>query len=256
MTLPGCRPAPHRRRGKGFTLLACFFTFFLLCPANFASQRRPAARRQTPPQQAQVLPLDPLTPEEKERAARAASNNARIKELLGSGTQRVVYVEFLALKPDDESRARERDGRPIRIGRHAEVVLYNPENDQGARAVVELDRQDSVRQVERLDSDLVPLTFEDIEAARDIALRNADVRSLLGADADRFRVLRQAQTRRGDEQQIAVEGLRYRTTNPSDPCYRQRCVALLFRRGRVYVRNANVLVNLNTRTARVERRRR
>jgi hypothetical protein len=255
MTFQGYRPAPRRRRRKGFALLACFFTFFLLSPADIASQRRPAAQRPAP-RQPEVLPLDPLTPEEKERAARVASSNARIKELLGSGTPRVVYVEFLALKPDDESRAQERDRRPIRIGRHAEVVLYNPENDRGARVIVELDRQDSVRQVERLDSDLVPLTFEDLEVARDLALRSPEVRSFLGADADRFRVLRQAQIRRGDEQQIAVEGLRYRTTNPNDPCYRQRCVALLFRRGRVYIGNANVLVNLSTRTARVERRRR
>ncbi|MCA1615644.1 MAG: hypothetical protein LC800_16400 [Acidobacteria bacterium] len=253
MTLPSRDPAPRRRRGKRFTLLACLFTS-LLCPVDAPSQRRPP-RRPTP-QQPQTLPLDPLTPEEKERAARAASDDARVKELLGGGTPRVVYVEFLAVKPDDESRARERDGSPIRIGRHAEVVLYNSENDRGARAVVVLDRRDSVRQVERLDGDRVPLTFADLQEAHSIALRNPEVRSLLGADADRFRVLRQEQIRRGDESQIAVEGLRYRTTDPADPCYRQRCFLLLFRRGRAYVNDARTIVNLNARNARVERRRR
>lgn len=202
--------------------------------------------------QPRVMPLDPLTPQEKEVAARIASEDARVKELLGAGRQRLIYVDFFALKPDDRSRAEEKDGRAIRIGRHAEVLFYSYQSDQGARVIVDLERR-AVSEVSRLDGDLVPLTFDDLVEARDIALRNSDVRGLLGADSQRFEVLRQ--TSRYD-QQPRVEGLRLRTTDPNDPCYKQRCVYLLFRRGRVYVNTASVIVNLNSQTVRVERRRR
>jgi len=201
----------------------------------------------------QRLPLDPLTPQEKEIAARVAGEDSRVKELLGGGRQRLVYVEFFALKPEDRSRSEERAGRPIRIGRHAEVLFYGYGNDQGARAIVDLERR-SVQEVTRLEGDLVPLTFDDLAEAREIALRNPELRGLLGPDAQRFQI--QRQTTRTVNQQPVIEGLRLRTTDPNDPCYKQRCLYLLFRRGRTYLNNASVIVNLNTQTVRIERRRR
>jgi hypothetical protein len=246
MSLSGLRFAAfpkHERLIVLAFLLTITFTYATVSAQPRGGRRQPASS---------VMPLDPLTPQEKEVATRIASEDGRVKELLGGGRQRLIYVDFFALKPEDRSRAEEKDGRPIRIGRHAEVVFYSYQNDQGARVVVDLNRR-AATEVSRLEGDLVPLTFDDLVEARDIALRNSEVRGLLGADSQRFEVLRQ--TARYD-QQPRVEGLRLRTTDPSDPCYKQRCVYLLFRRGRVYLNTASVIVNLNSQTVRVERRRR
>lgn len=249
MTLSSPCLAAFHRIGRLF-FLASVFTFAITL-ASVSAQRRVAQR----PAAQGVLPLDPLTTQEKEKAARIAADDSRVKDLLGSGRQRLIYVEFFALKPEERSRVEERRDRPINIGRHAEVVLFNPQSERGALVIVNLERGSVVETV-RLDSDAVPLNHDDIEEARLIALGSSEVRSLLGRDADRFQVLRRTRVTRGDEQLMAVEGLRYRPGNPNDPCYKQRCVALLFRRGRAYVREASVIVNLSARTARVERRRR
>jgi len=77
-----------------------------------------------PPTHPPVLSLDPLTPQEQQLAERLASADARVKDLLGRGRQRLIHSEFLALKPEDEARTREDWRQPIQIGRHAEVIFY------------------------------------------------------------------------------------------------------------------------------------
>ena len=246
MTLP-VRPAAVAR---ALMLLALLST--LLQPPAGAAQRR----RIVPQRPAGALPLDPLTPAEKERAERVAAEDARVRELLGDGPRRLVYVEFFALKPDDRGQAEERQGRPVRIGRHAEVLFYARALNQGVRAVVDLERG-RVREVARLDGDDVPLTPDDVEEARALALRDAAVRRLLGADAERFRVRRERGLLRAEAaEQTVVEALRVRSEDANDPCSRERCLLLLFRRGRAYVRDASIVVNLTAQNVRLERRRR
>src|SRR5688500_12352089 len=101
MTQSGFRFAAFHPRGRMVLLAFLFICSFTI--STLATQQR--------------LPLAPLTPQEKETAARAAGEDSRVKELLGGGRQRLVYVEFFALKPEDRSRSEERAGRPMRIGR-------------------------------------------------------------------------------------------------------------------------------------------
>ncbi len=101
-----------------------------------------------------VLPLDPLTPEEKETAERVALGDRRVKGLL-SKHHKLVYVEFIAVKPDDEARTREAWPRSIQIGRYAEVVFYRDNGEFGIQVIVNLERQEVIH-VDRIDRKRVP----------------------------------------------------------------------------------------------------
>jgi hypothetical protein len=189
-----------------------------------ASSRRPAGPK----------PLDPLTAEEKRTVERTARADSRVQELLSGGRQRLISVEFLAVKPEDPGRAQETAEHPISIGRHGVALFYLYEGNYGVRAVVDLEKA-SVLQVARVDGDSVPLAAEEVSEAGKLALRDSSVRRLLGSEAERY----------------TIEGLRSRGTGEGDPCAAGRCTELIFRRGSMYLAGARVIVNLTSQTVRI-----
>jgi len=189
-----------------------------------ASSRRPAAPK----------PLDPLTAEEKKTVERTARADSRVQELLGGGRQRLISVEFLAVKPEDPGRAQETAEHPISIGRHGVALFYRYEGNYGVRAVVDLEKA-SVLHVARVDGDSVPLSAEEVSEAGKLALRDSSARRLLGSEAERY----------------TIEGLRSRGTGEGDPCAADRCTELIFRRGSLYLAGARVIVNLTSQTVRI-----
>lgn len=192
-----------------------------------------------------VQPLDPLTPEEIEVARQVGSADQKVKAALGSGRQRLIQVEFFAMKPTDTSGDPER----LQMGRHARVLFYRYDSDQGIDAIVDLQRK-AVVSVTKIQSAAVPLGADEISDAFNIAIRNDRVRTLLGARLNEFRVANLAQ---GERPETRVEGLRVVATSPRDPCYRRRCVHLLFRDRGGYLTGTRVTVNLTAQTTRVER---
>jgi len=116
-------------------------------------QNRPPSYQEIPGPP-RVLPLDPLTSKEKETAERVALSDRRVKGLL-SKHHKLVYVEFIAVKPDDEARTREDWPQSIQIERHAEVVFYRDNNDFGIQVIVNLERQEVIH-VYHTDSNQVP----------------------------------------------------------------------------------------------------
>ena len=190
------------------------------------------AYAQVPPPQ--VLPLDPLTPEEERVAEAVARADPRVQQLLGSGRQRLIEVAFLALKPEDEARTEDDEGRPIRIGRHAAAVFIRYEGNLGVNAIVDLQRR-LVTQVESQDGDIVPASFEELAEARELALQNKELHHEL------------------ELTKYDVEGMRLLAIEESDPCWKHRCLELLFRRSGFYrVGLPRVIVDLTTQTIRVE----
>jgi len=183
-----------------------------------------------------ALPLDPLTAEEEQTAVQVALADPGLKQLLGEGRHRVIGVEFLSLKAADAPSTGGAPSLAGPMGRHAQVLLYRPEGDFGVRALVDL-RAKRVAQATRVEGPRVPLTDDDVAEARDLAFRNDDVRRMLGTRIQEFQ----------------AEGLRSAGTSPQDPCLRNRCVHLLFRRGDLYLVTPTVIVDLTTRTVRVER---
>ena len=185
--------------------------------------------RPDPPGRGPALALDPLTAEERTLAAEIARNAPEVRELLGTGRHVLASVETVALKrglPQQE---------PANLGRHAQVLFYRYEGNLGVSALVDLTAR-RVTEVQEVDGDSVPVTGEELAEAREIALGDATLRRLLGAEAQSYR----------------VEGLRVHAADTADPCWERRCVALLFRRADgAYLAETDVLVNLTGRTATV-----
>lgn len=195
--------------------------------------------------QQRIQPLDPLTDEEIELAKRVANTDQKVKGALGSGRQRLIQVEFFALKPSDTSGDPDR----LQMGRHARVLFYRYEGDQGIDVIVDLQGK-TVVSVNRIEGLAVPLGVDEVVEAFNLAARNERVRSLLGTRLGEFRV---ADMTRGERPETRVEGLRIVATSPRDPCYRRRCIHLLFNdRGR-YIAGTTVTVNLTAQTVRAER---
>jgi Cu2+-containing amine oxidase len=209
----------------------------------FANQALPTDHSSVAQQR--IQPLDPLTPEEIELARQVASSDPKVKAALGSGRQRLIQVEFFAQKPADTSVEPER----MEIGRHAHVLFYRYEGDEGVDVVVDLQKK-AVVSVSKLPGTAVPLGTEEVVEAFNLAAKNDRVRSLLGTRLNEFRV---ANLATGERPETRVEGLRVVATSPRDPCYRRRCIHLLFHDRDGYLAGTTVTVNLTAQTVRAER---
>jgi Cu2+-containing amine oxidase len=193
-----------------------------LCPmATIAQPDRP-------------LPLDPLTPREVELAQRVSRADGRIREMVGQRKSVIGATYFLALKPDtlDVRVERPRDPVPIRA---ALVLIYVYDGDYGVSGLVDLSRS-TVLKVERLENEPVPFAAEEINTAQQLALRDPRVRQAIGPAAAESR----------------IEWLGVTAVDERDPCYKHRCVQLLFRRGRAFLMRPIVIVDLTTQTVRLE----
>lgn len=168
-------------------------------------------------------PLDPLTAQERDAAQRAALADSRVREVLADAPYRVVSVDFMADKgPSNETV------------RSAEVLFYRPDRDVGVRALVRL-QPTSVVAVASVPGQQVPLTNEDYQSARQLALRHELVQSRFGQAVERAQ----------------IEMLRELPSNPEDPCFRHRCVLLLFRLPEGYAAGPRVVVDLTAGEVRV-----
>ena len=221
--------------------LALCITLVLLLSTALAN------RLAVPLPQGQVQSLDPLTPEEIELATRIATADPRVKDALGKGRALLVQVQFLALKPNVYGAGQ--DLERLKIGRHAAVLFYRYDTDQGVHVIVDLEKR-SAGDITRIEGRAVPLAAEEVAQASALALRNDRVRSLLGARVNDFRV---ANLAAGERPENRIEGLRVVATSPRDPCYRHRCVDLLFRQREGYIAGTSVTVDLTSQAVRVER---
>jgi hypothetical protein len=188
--------------------------------------------------------LDPLTQEEHATAERIARADTRVKQLLGEGGVRLVSTTPVISKRGDSPEKIDLHQREI------EVVLFRPEGEVGARVLVNL-RQNSVANLQRLGSSQVPFTADDLNDAFQLAMRDTVVLRALGPEAKSFRV----QAERTDSEARAekeVTGLPVRSNDPKDPCYKHRCMQLLFRNGTDYLSMA-VNVDLSAKRVAVER---
>lgn len=210
----------------------------------------------TKPGPRQVLPLDPLGPEELRVAERIALADPRVREQLGTGRRELVSVDVFVPKPAQKEIGAAIAGQRIHMGRFAEVVFFRYEGEYGVRAVVDLEGK-AVTEVTRLESRQVPMTPTDLGDAWRLALRNEDVRKALGPNVERFQVWQQARaaTAGRSREAYVVEALRVGAAEEKDPCFKHRCLQLLFRRGDTYLMEPSVIVDLSAEKVYVERRR-
>jgi hypothetical protein len=185
--------------------------------------------------QAPARPFDPLTPAERAAAERIARSDSGVQRLLGGRLADVASIQLFVPKPPD-------DGRPLTahvngMGRSADLVLSTLEGPHVGVWVRVDTRAGRVEDVRRLAANSaggsieVPFAPREVERAGVLVLASEEGRRLLGAGAPGW-------------------VLEYRPVGGGDlgePCFRNRCVAVLFRRDRVYLRSY-ALVNLETST--------
>jgi hypothetical protein len=231
------------RKRLVFLCAGLSLTIALFLVSGLAQKREVQPR----PGQSRIAPLDPLTPEEIELATRIANQDARVKEALGGGRTQLIQIEFLALKSGDYREAKQPE--ELKVGRHAAVIFYRYDQDLGIHAIVDLEKN-SVDQVTKLEGRVIPLGAAEVAEAFNLALRNERVIQLLGARIKEFRVAGLAGNERPENR---VEGLRMVAASPRDPCYKHRCLDLIFHQREGYLAGTEVTVDLTAQTVRVER---
>ena len=189
--------------------------------------------------------LDPLTGDEHAVAERIARSDARVKELLGEAGVRLVSVTPVLIKTD----APEKTNVALR---QIEVVLFRPQGEVGARVVVDL-HQNGVVAVNRLASDQVPFTNDDLADAFQLALREPQVQRALGPEAQTFHIQGQRNAPPAEASEHVVSGLPIRSSDPKNPCSKHRCLQLFFRRGTDFLSEPVVTVDLTAKHVSVER---
>jgi hypothetical protein len=228
------------RKYVAWLFAALAATGFLGCAGNYGSSPPNGGGGAYPSPAGPPLPLDPLRPDEAEAAQRIAQSDPRVREVLGE-SPRLIYVQSIAPKigPNaDEPR-----------GRHADVLYLSGNQELGIRVLVDLGGSRVVEHV-RLPQNKVPLGIADVQEALRLAVQHGAVREMLGARASGFRVLTGPITPSNANSDY-VSGLRHVAGSAEDPCYRNRCLYLLFNSGGRLLLDHEVLVNLSTREVRV-----
>jgi len=110
-------------------------------------------------------------------------------------------------------------------------------------------QQRSVQEALAINGDAVPLVAEEVNQAVSLALQNRTLINLLGPNYQQYRV---ATENSPEGEPNRVEALRLFASSPNDPCYRRRCVSLLFRQGDTFLTGTEVIVDLTTQRVRVE----
>jgi hypothetical protein len=191
-------------------------------------------------------PLAPLSESEMRRAVEVARNDARTVELVGKDA-RVGTVQFIV--PKKPEQALDPD-KVVDLGRHAAVYLSSRDTRRGAWVLVDL-RAGKVAEARDLKSRDVPFGQEELELAWAIAQRSPEVMAGLGEGAARFAV-RPAGEKRKPEREVL--GMPIRGRDDNDPCATNRCLALIFRKGRTFRQGVEVVVDLSRESATFSRR--
>lgn len=182
-------------------------------------------------------PLDPLTPSEIESARSIAGQAPTVSGRISGRRYILGSIDFLLPpKPDDPSR-------PVE-GRYAQALYCVYAENTGFRAMVDLVRG-TVLSTEELSCDDVPISREEIQAARDLAVADRSVREFLGEAVDAYRV-RPAPGEPTPE--YVVEAMKVVATEAEDRCFGQRCLLLIFSDSHDYRTGLEILVNMTDQT--------
>src|SRR6266478_5580755 len=186
-------------RGSIFPIIIVIVTVLTLVGSSMANGGL-AAEQSEQMDAAQRGALDPLAPDEESSAERIARSDNRIKEIVGEREVRLVSATPVLIKTGESLEKIDVHQRVI------EVVLFRPEGEVGARALVNL-AQNSVANVERLDSRHVPFTPDDLKDAFQLALREPQVQRALGPEAQTFHIQGQRNAPPAEASEHVVSGL-------------------------------------------------
>lgn len=207
-----------RRLSRGVALIAAIILLLVPCRAIYGAEMSSATFELTQAEQEIAVELSGQYIEHNR------SNTQRAESIEPS------YVTRVELYRDKEAEAKRISNR------QALVTRYRYDGDLTILTIVDL----TSREVTRVDSIPhlpTPLSPEEFEMAKDMALTNPEVEAALAPYIE----------------QLEVEPLVSRTFSEQDPLFGHRVVRLLFRVGRNYLTKPTVTVDLTAKKVIVER---
>jgi len=182
----------------------------------------------TPKPGVHPAPLDPLSEREKEAVQDIAKADPEIQRLLGSPQElRVCSIEFIVPSLPEP-------GTPIKHQRVGRITLYNLTLNRGVAAIVDLVGK-QVQEMQPLDQNHIPVAPDDIKQARGLLRTKPGLGVKLG----------------GDLKEFELDTRVLHTNAEGDPCSRERCLAVYFRRDDRYVSSFYAIVNLAQSTVKI-----
>ena len=191
--------------------------------------------------------MAPMTTEERRAVENAALSDERVRAIVGEGQRRTIATSMEANKGEAEAFLEGRSTTPPR--RLVSVVLFNPQTNQAAHALVSLS-EGRVISAESISVSDVPYVRDDADQALVLAKADAGVRRAVGEMLDRFEIIES-----GSDLRIpfAAQALPLRSADPRDLCSVDRCVDLIFRAENGYL-PVRAHINLTRRTVEVHGR--
>jgi Copper amine oxidase, N2 domain len=197
------------------------------------------------PASAQVPAGMMVTAEESAAVTRTITAEPRVRKLIGPGQPRVTVT---LLEPDKAEAEAFLQGRSSSLPpRRAAVMLFNPEGNKAARAIVSLPDSRILR-IDAITPNEVPFTREDGEQVLALAKNDPSVRRVVGEALPRYELLES-----GNDARIpfAAQVQPLRSTATNDPCRVDRCAGVIFRNENGYLA-LRVHVNLTRRSVQVQ----
>jgi len=178
-------------------------------------------------QQHSPKPLDPLSPAELRNAKLLVRSAPEVKRALGEENFTICSVDFVSPKVPLSGTGEST--------RKARVIAYNRDTNRAIAATVDLTGNRLV-DIQPIDSQDVPLAPEEAREAKTIALEDGRVQALVKRKPAEFK----------------IDAILLQSSEQTDPCNADRCVALSFQRGGEYIAGTSVIVNLSKKTVSVQ----
>ena len=180
-----------------------------------------------------------MTTEERLAVENAALSDARVRAIVGEGQPRIIITGVEIDKAEAEAFLASELATPPR--RLVSVVLFNPQTNQAAHALVSDNRVISAGSITASD---IPFVRGDADQALALAKADTGLRRAVGDTLDRYEILEDARV------PFAAQALPLRSTDPRDFCSVDRCLDLIFRSESGFL-PVRAHVNLTRRTVEV-----
>jgi len=185
-----------------------------------------------------------MTNEERLAVENAVLSDARVRAIVGQGQLRIIITSVEIDKAEAEAFLTSELAPPPR--RRVSVVLFNPQTNQAAHALVSSSdhRVISAGSITATD---IPFARDDADQALALAKADTGLRRAIGDTLDRYEILESGSDARVP---FAAQTLPLRSTDPRDFCSVDRCLDLVFRSESGFL-PVRAHVNLTRRTVEV-----
>jgi len=176
---------------------------------------------------AQAPPAPPimrkLTEDQIRSIERLVLGHAGVKSIFAGAAPRVIVGEPELDKA--EAQAYLTGDRAEPPSATVETLLLDTQSNVARRVTVS-PSENRVLSVEEIAATLVPFTTDDLHAAWNLASRDPAVRQALGTNVERYHV---AAPSGAEGEAFVIQALPLLSSDPNDPCSRDRCLDLIFR---------------------------